>query len=68
MILAFGPRRLPPEPAWLLYQGAMPDPAETWMPDPLDPWQAPAVAAAFAEEALARWNEDSGWSPGPRRS
>ena len=36
MILAFGPRRLPPEPAWLQHPGEMPESAGTWMPGPWD--------------------------------
>ncbi|HUK73004.1 MAG TPA: superinfection immunity protein [Streptosporangiaceae bacterium] len=36
LILAFGPRRLPPEPAWPLHPGAMRGPAEVWMPGPRD--------------------------------
>jgi Superinfection immunity protein len=34
LILAFGPRRLPPEPPWPLHQGTLYDPAEIWMPGP----------------------------------
>ena len=36
LILAFGPRRLPPEPAWPPRPGAMRGPAEVWMPGPRD--------------------------------
>jgi hypothetical protein len=34
MILAAGPRRLPPEPAWPPYPGVMHGPGGTWPPDP----------------------------------
>lgn len=37
LILAFGPRRLPPEPAWPPHPGAMHGPAGTWTPGPWDP-------------------------------
>jgi len=36
LILAFGPRRLPPEPAWPLRPAAMRGPAEIWMAGPRD--------------------------------
>jgi hypothetical protein len=36
MILAFGPRRLPPEPSWPSHPGRMYAPPGTWMPDPRD--------------------------------
>jgi hypothetical protein len=36
LILAFGPRRLPPEPAWPPHLGTMHGPGETWMPGPRD--------------------------------
>jgi hypothetical protein len=34
LILAFGPRRLPPEPSWPLQPGALYGPPGTWMPGP----------------------------------
>ena len=36
MILAFGPRRMPPEPPWLLQPGARYGPPGTWLPGPRD--------------------------------
>ncbi len=36
MILAFGPRRMPPEPSWPPQPGAMNAPPGTWMPGPRD--------------------------------
>ena len=36
MILAFGPRRLPPEPSWPSRPGGMYAPPGTWMPGPCD--------------------------------
>jgi hypothetical protein len=36
MILAFGPRRLPPESSWPLQPGAPYGPPRTWMPGPRD--------------------------------
>jgi hypothetical protein len=36
LILAFGPRRLPPEPARPPYLGAMNWSADSWMPGPYD--------------------------------
>ena len=36
LILAFGPRRLPPEPAGPPYRGAVNWPADSWMPGPYD--------------------------------
>lgn len=36
MILAFGPRRLPPEPSWPSQPGAMYGPPGVWMPGSRD--------------------------------
>jgi hypothetical protein len=36
MILAFGPRRLPPAPSWPSRPGAMYAPQGAWMPGPRD--------------------------------
>ena len=40
MILAFGPRRLPPEPPWPMHPDVPDEPLGFWMPDPHEPYSS----------------------------